>query len=62
MAELFSIVPGEARVAAAYDQEKTTPDHYLTRFDGTLIRTEFSPTERCGYFRFTFPSLARPGW
>ena len=29
----------------------TTP----TRFDDSLIRAEFSPTERCGYFRFTFP-------
>jgi predicted alpha-1,2-mannosidase len=54
MPELFSIMPGEGG-AAAYDQEKTTPYYYSTRFDGSLIRTEFSPTERCGYFRFTFP-------
>jgi predicted alpha-1,2-mannosidase len=53
MPELFSIMPGE-NGAAAYDQEKTTPYYYSTRFDETLIRTEFSPTERCGYFRFTF--------
>ena len=26
------------------------------RFDESLIQTEFSPTERCGYFHFTFPS------
>ena len=54
MPELFSIMAGE-NGAATYDQEKTTPYYYSTRFDGTLIRTEFSPTERCGYFRFTFP-------
>ena len=53
--ELFSIMPGENGAPAAYDQEKTTPYYYSTRFDSSLIRTEFSPTERCGYFRFTFP-------
>src|SRR5207302_1192312 len=53
--ELFSIMPGENGEPAAYDQEKTTPYYYSTRFDDSLIRTEFSPTERCGYFRFTFP-------
>ena len=26
------------------------------RFDDSLIQTEFAPTERCGYFYFTFPS------
>ena len=52
---LFSIMPGEDGSAAAYDQEKTTPYYYSTRFDDSLIQTEFSPTERCGYFRFTFP-------
>jgi predicted alpha-1,2-mannosidase len=25
------------------------------RFDDSLLRTEFTPNERCGYFRFTFP-------
>ena len=53
--ELFSIMPGEGG-PAAYDQEKTTPYYYSTRFDDSLIQTEFSPTERCGYFRFTFPN------
>ena len=52
--ELFSIMPGESGAPAAYDQEKTTPYYYSTRFDESLIRTEFSPAERCGYFRFTF--------
>jgi predicted alpha-1,2-mannosidase len=53
--ELFSIMPGEDSLPAPYDQEKTTPYYYSTRFDDSLIRTEFSPSERCGYFRFTFP-------
>jgi predicted alpha-1,2-mannosidase len=52
--ELFSIMPGDGR-PAAYDQEKTTPYYYSTRFDDSLIGTEFTPTERCGYFRFSFP-------
>src|SRR5450631_4271522 len=55
MQALFSIMPGENGSAAAFDQEKTTPYYYSTRFDESLIRTEFSPAERCGYFRFTFP-------
>jgi predicted alpha-1,2-mannosidase len=55
MDELFSIMPGE-NAKAAYDQEKTTPYYYSTRFDDSLIQTEFTATERCGYFRFTFPS------
>jgi predicted alpha-1,2-mannosidase len=55
MQALFSIMPGENGSGAAYDQEKITPYYYSTRFDDSLIQTEFSPTERCGYFRFTFP-------
>ena len=54
MEELFSIMPGDTS-PAAYDQEKTTPYYYSTRFDESLIHTEFTATERCGYFRFTFP-------
>jgi predicted alpha-1,2-mannosidase len=52
--ELFSIMPGSAG-SSAYDQEKTTPYYFSTRLDESLIQTEFSATERCGYFRFTFP-------
>ena len=52
--ELFSIMPGDGS-PAAYDQEITTPYYYSVRFDDSLLRTEFTPTERCGYFRFTFP-------
>jgi predicted alpha-1,2-mannosidase len=55
MEELFSIMPGD-RSPAAYDQEKTTPYYYSTRFDESFIHTEFTATERCGYFRFTFPN------
>jgi predicted alpha-1,2-mannosidase len=55
MDELFSIMPGESDRPTAYDQEVTTPYYYSTRFDDSLIQTEFSATERCGYFRFTFP-------
>ena len=54
MRELFSIMPGET-APAAYDQEHTTPYFYSVRFDGSLVRTEFAPTERAGYFRFSFP-------
>ena len=54
MEELFSIIPGD-KSPAAYDQEKTTPYYYSTRFDESLIQVEFTPTARCGYFRFTFP-------
>lgn len=56
--ELFSIMPGRDSAPAAYDQEKTTPYYYSTRFDESLITTEFTPTERCGYFRFRFPKGA----
>src|SRR5260370_24121595 len=41
---------------AAFDQEVETPHYYSARFDSSLIQTEFAPAERCGYFRFTFPS------
>src|SRR4051812_17669393 len=52
--ELFSIMPGDGS-ASAYDQEITTPYCYSVRFDSSLLRTEFTPAERAGYFRFTFP-------
>ncbi len=55
MQELFSIMPGEGG-PAAYDQETTTPYYYSTRFDDSLIQTEFSASERSGYFRFAFPN------
>ena len=53
--ELFSMMPGETGAPAVYDQEITMPYYYATRFDESLIRTEFSPPTWCGYFRFTFP-------
>lgn len=55
LGELFSFMPGTTS-PAAYDQEMETPYYYSTRFDDSLIQTEFTPTARCGYFRLTFPS------
>lgn len=52
--ELFGIMPGDG-TPAEYDQEVTTPYFYSTRFNASDILTEFTATERCGYFRFTFP-------
>ncbi len=63
LGELFWLMPSDGQPdaaawshRAAYDLEKTTPYYYSTRFDGSLIQTEFTPAARCGYFRFTFPS------
>ena len=61
LGELFWLMPSDGKPggwdrAQAYDQEIETPYYYAARFDDSLIRTEFSPTARCGYFRFTFPS------
>jgi predicted alpha-1,2-mannosidase len=61
MGELFWLMPSDGSAEAwnraqAYDQETTTPYYYATRFDDSLIRTEFTPAAHCGYFRFTFPA------
>ncbi len=60
LGELFWLMPSDGTSNGwnpqAYDQEVTTPYYYSTRFDNSLIQTEFTPTARCGYFRFTFPS------
>ena len=63
LGELFWLMPanGVPEAAAwdrpaAYDQEVESPYYYSARFDESLIRTEFTPTEHCGYFRFSFPS------
>ena len=61
LGELFWLMPsddasGSWDRAQAYDQETETPYYYSARFEAAHIRTEFSPTARCGYFRFTFPS------
>jgi len=53
ISELFSIMPGNGN-ASAFDQEKTTPYYYSARFETSGILTEFTSTERSGYFRFTF--------
>ena len=55
ISELFSIMPGDGE-SAAYDQETTTPYYYSARFRESKIVTEFTASERCGYFRFTFPN------
>ncbi|HKW30830.1 MAG TPA: GH92 family glycosyl hydrolase [Verrucomicrobiae bacterium] len=63
LGELFWLMPcagapdeGAWSRPAAYDQEKTTPYYYSVRLDDSDIQIEFTPTARCGYFRFTFPS------
>jgi predicted alpha-1,2-mannosidase len=63
LGELFWLMPNAGAPDAAawqqratYDQEKLTPYYYAARFDDSLIQIEFTPTERCGYFRFKFPS------
>lgn len=60
LGELFWLMPGDGSTnewdPQTYDQEIETPYYYSARFDDSLIRSEFTPTARCGYFRFTFPS------
>jgi len=63
LGELFWIKPvagspteGSWANASAYDQETTTPYYFSTRFDDSLIRTEFTPSAQSAIFRFGFPS------
>ncbi|WP_425563429.1 GH92 family glycosyl hydrolase [Luteolibacter yonseiensis] len=63
LGELFAIMPGSGDPGDAswkqpqtYDLENTTPYYYSSRLDDSLIGIEFTPTERCGSFRFTFPN------
>ena len=53
--ELFSLMPGAEKGPQVWDQEITTPYYYSTLFVDSGIRTEFSTSERAGYYRFTFP-------
>ncbi len=53
--ELFAIMPGDNR-PAVYDMEHATPYFYSTRFDGSMIQTEFVPAHQAAYFRFSFPN------
>jgi predicted alpha-1,2-mannosidase len=67
LGELFWLMPSDGTPGAwdraqAYDQETETPYYFAARFCSSLIRTEFSPTARCGYFRFTFPSGQPTVW
>ena len=48
--------PGVLNHPAAYDQDHETPYYYSARLDNSLIQIEFTPTARCGFFRFGFPS------
>ncbi len=54
MNELFSIMPGDGK-PSAYDRETTTPYYYAARLRESGTVAEFTATDRCGYFRFTFP-------
>ncbi len=54
--ELFSLMPGADSKPAGWDQETTTPYYYSVYLGDARIHTEFSATERCGYFRMSFPS------
>jgi predicted alpha-1,2-mannosidase len=54
--ELFSLMPGEDGRPATWDQETTTPYYYSVYLGDGRIHTEFSASERCGYFRMTFPA------
>jgi predicted alpha-1,2-mannosidase len=63
LGELFWLMPSDGNPAgdpwnrpATYDQEKETPYYYSARLDDSLITIEFTPTARCGFFRFGFPS------
>jgi hypothetical protein len=53
--ELFAVMPGDGK-PAMYDAEHAMPYFYSTRFDESMIRTEFAPAHQAGCFRFTFPS------
>lgn len=58
---LFSIMPfsGKADTSSwkrsfTYDQEKIKPHYYISRLEETGDTIEFTPSERSGYFRFSF--------
>lgn len=53
--ELFSLMPGENGSPQIWDQEITTPYYYSTHFLDSGILTEFTASERAGYYRFKFP-------
>ncbi len=59
LGELFWLMPGDGAQVwnrpQTYDQEVETPYYYTMRFDDSLVQVEFTPTARCGDFRFTFP-------
>jgi predicted alpha-1,2-mannosidase len=63
LGELFWLMPHDGqpdadswRHPAAYDQAHETPYYYGVRLDDSMIQVEFTPTARCGYFRFSYPA------
>lgn len=63
LGELFWLMPLDSPLPpdvlnhpVAYDQDHETPYYYSARLDESLIQIEFTPTARCGFFRFGFPS------
>ena len=52
--ELFALMPGESGSPQVWDQETATP-YYSTLVTDFGIRTEFTATERAGFYRFIFP-------
>jgi hypothetical protein len=56
LGELFSLMPGDNDCPQLWDQEITTPYYYSTLFVDTGVLTEFTTTERAGFYRFTFPN------
>ncbi|SPE56427.1 exported hypothetical protein [Verrucomicrobia bacterium] len=65
LGELFWLMPDDGgaehewSTPRVYDQERSTPYYCSARLEDSLTQIEFSPTEHCGYFSFTFPS-SRP--
>lgn len=58
--ELFSLMPGEDGKPASWDQETTKPYYYSVRLGDFRTLTEFSATERCGYFRMSYSTGHTP--
>lgn len=53
------VVDDEARGAEfSHDNEYAHPDGYKVRFENGIV-TEFSTTERCAHFRFSYPSKGK---
>lgn len=42
-----------------HDFETVTPYYYAVLLEGDEIQAEFTPTSRCGFYRFTFPTVPK---